>query len=42
MAAFRPTSRGELLEINGVGERKAEQFGDDFLNAINAGADRSV
>ena len=42
MAALRPNSRGELLRINGVGERKAEQFGDVFLNAINTGADRSV
>ena len=40
MAALRPNSRGELLQINGVGEQKAERFGDDFLNAINAGADR--
>jgi ATP-dependent DNA helicase RecQ len=42
MAALRPNSRGELLQINGVGEQKAERFGDDFLNAINAGADRSA
>jgi ATP-dependent DNA helicase RecQ len=41
MAALRPNSREELLQINGVGEQKAERFGDDFLNAINAGADRS-
>ncbi len=37
MAALRPNSRGELLQINGVGERKAEQFGEDFLNAIRSG-----
>jgi ATP-dependent DNA helicase RecQ len=42
MAALRPNSRGELLQINGVGEQKAERFGDAFLNAINAGTDRSV
>ena len=42
MADLRPTNRGELLRINGIGERKAEQFGDAFLNAINAGADREL
>ena len=35
MADLRPTNRRELLRINGVGERKAEQFGDAFLKAIN-------
>jgi ATP-dependent DNA helicase RecQ len=41
MAALRPDSRRELLRINGVGERKAEQYGDVFLNAINESQDRS-
>ena len=36
MAALRPKNREELLQISGVGERKAEQFGDAFLTAINA------
>jgi ATP-dependent DNA helicase RecQ len=35
MAAHRPKNHEELLQITGVGERKAEQFGDAFLNAIN-------
>jgi ATP-dependent DNA helicase RecQ len=37
MAAHKPKNREELLQISGVGERKAEQFGDAFLNAINSG-----
>jgi ATP-dependent DNA helicase RecQ len=35
MASFKPSSHGEFLQINGVGERKAEKFGDAFLKAIN-------
>jgi ATP-dependent DNA helicase RecQ len=42
MAALRPKSPKELLRINGIGERKAEQYGDVFLKAINEGKDRSV
>ena len=38
MAVFKPNSRGEFLQINGVGEQKAEKFGDVFLNAINEGS----
>jgi ATP-dependent DNA helicase RecQ len=38
MAALKPSSRGEFLQINGVGEQKAEKFGDVFLNAINEGS----
>jgi ATP-dependent DNA helicase RecQ len=34
MAARRPSSRAELLGISGVGERKAERYGELFLNAI--------
>jgi ATP-dependent DNA helicase RecQ len=34
MAARRPSGRAELLAIAGVGERKAEQYGDQFLQAI--------
>jgi len=34
MAARRPSSRAELLGITGVGERKAEQYGELFLKAI--------
>jgi ATP-dependent DNA helicase RecQ len=35
MAAFKPCNRGEFLQINGVGEQKAEKFGDAFLEAIS-------
>lgn len=34
MVALRPKSREELLRISGVGERKAEQYGELFLKAI--------
>jgi ATP-dependent DNA helicase RecQ len=34
MAARRPSTRAELLGITGVGERKAEQYGELFLKAI--------
>ena len=33
MAALRPSSRAELLEVTGVGERKAELYGDRFFSA---------
>jgi ATP-dependent DNA helicase RecQ len=38
MAARRPRSRAELLAITGVGERKAEQYGDLFMEAIRSDA----
>jgi ATP-dependent DNA helicase RecQ len=38
MAVLKPSSRGEFLQINGVGEQKAEKFGDVFLKAINEGS----
>jgi ATP-dependent DNA helicase RecQ len=34
MAEFLPQSNAEMLEINGVGERKLERFGALFLNLI--------
>lgn len=34
MAAILPTSPGELLAVNGVGERKLERFGGAFLDEI--------
>jgi ATP-dependent DNA helicase RecQ len=37
MVVFRPKNREELLQINGVGEQKAQRFGDDFLAAIIEG-----
>lgn len=36
MAEFRPTTPEALLQINGVGERKLERFGDPFLNLIRS------
>jgi ATP-dependent DNA helicase RecQ len=38
MAALKPGSRAELLQVSGVGERKAELYGQAFLDAIRAGA----
>jgi ATP-dependent DNA helicase RecQ len=37
MVALRPKNREELLQVTGVGEKKAEQYGDLFLSAINDG-----
>ncbi|GAA4887854.1 DNA helicase RecQ [Ferrimonas pelagia] len=39
MAAEMPTSHGEMLAINGVGERKLERYGETFLMAIKAYVD---
>jgi ATP-dependent DNA helicase RecQ len=38
MAALRPSTRAELLGITGVGERKAEQYGELFLEVIQKDA----
>jgi ATP-dependent DNA helicase RecQ len=38
MAALRPSSRAELLQVGGVGERKAERYGEAFLEAIRGGS----
>jgi ATP-dependent DNA helicase RecQ len=35
MATKRPANREEFIGINGVGEQKASQFADAFLDAIN-------
>jgi ATP-dependent DNA helicase RecQ len=35
MAAECPTSRSELLRIQGIGERKADDYGDRFLTRID-------
>ncbi len=35
MAAQTPTDKREFLAINGVGERKLERFGDEFIESIN-------
>lgn len=36
MAAKKPQTMEEFLQVSGVGEVKAERYGEDFLNAINA------
>ncbi|MGL4834848.1 MAG: RQC domain-containing protein, partial [Shewanella sp.] len=36
MAAMLPTSPGEMLAVNGVGERKLSRFGGEFLDEIAA------
>lgn len=34
MCRLRPTTREELLEVPGIGERKADEFGEAFLSEI--------
>ncbi len=34
MASYRPTSRETLLQIPGVGEKRADDLGEAFLNCI--------
>jgi ATP-dependent DNA helicase RecQ len=34
MALLRPTTREDLLAVNGVGETKADRYGDQFIAAI--------
>ncbi len=41
MAAQLPGDVGQLLSISGVGQRKAQEFGDDFLAAIGEYAMRT-
>ena len=36
MAQFTPTTKAEMLDINGVGERKLERFGDAFMSLIQS------
>ena len=40
LAAARPASRGALERVQGIGPRKAEQFGETFLAAIRDHAER--
>jgi ATP-dependent DNA helicase RecQ len=35
MSAMLPTSPGEMLAVNGVGERKLSRFGGEFLDEIS-------
>ncbi|SKA49457.1 ATP-dependent DNA helicase RecQ [Enterovibrio nigricans] len=45
MAEMIPTSQGEMLAVNGVGQRKFEKYGDVFLDVIEdhitLGSDRA-
>ena len=36
MVAVRPRNRDDLLRINGIGETKADRYGEAFLEALNA------
>ena len=36
MCRRRPQTRDELLEVPGIGEKKADEFGDAFIAAITA------
>jgi ATP-dependent DNA helicase RecQ len=38
MAALKPSTLAELLQVSGVGERKAGQYGERFLDAIQNGS----
>lgn len=36
MALHKPFDKNSMLDINGVGEKKFEQFGEEFLGVINS------
>jgi len=36
LANDMPTNKEEMLEVNGVGMKKYEQFGEEFLAVINS------
>ena len=36
MVTVRPRTRDELLALHGIGETKADRYGERFLEAINA------
>ncbi len=40
MAALQPTTPDGLLDVSGVGERKLEKYGDEFLEALRSSAAR--
>ena len=35
LAAAKPHEKESMLEVNGVGEKKFEQFGEAFLELLN-------
>jgi ATP-dependent DNA helicase RecQ len=36
LALQRPASRAQMLEVHGIGETKADRYGEGFLEAIRA------
>ncbi|MBU0719820.1 DNA helicase RecQ [bacterium] len=36
LAAEKPHDKASMLEVNGIGEKKYEQYGEDFLELINS------
>ena len=34
LCRLRPQTRDELIQVNGIGEKKAESFGEQFMAAI--------
>ena len=42
MVALRPKSREELLQVTGVGEKKAEQYGGSFSECNQRGGQVDV
>jgi ATP-dependent DNA helicase RecQ len=36
LANDKPFDKASMLEVNGVGEKKFEQFGEEFLSLINS------
>ncbi len=41
MAMLKPTSNSQMLDISGVGETKLSRYGDAFLEAVGAAADKN-
>jgi ATP-dependent DNA helicase RecQ len=35
LASDKPHDKASMLEVNGVGEKKFEQYGEEFLEVIN-------
>ena len=42
MAVQRPVTRADLLQVSGVGETKADRYGDQFIAAITDWESRSA
>ena len=34
LCRLRPQTRDELIQVNGIGEKKADSFGEQFMAAI--------